>query len=102
MDFHDVDSSIIAFLRLARDPQHFLLFCCNFTPVPRTNYRFGVPAEGFYEEVLNTDSETFGGSNLGNFGGAASRPQPCHGRDHSISITLPPLAVVAFRRRVSG
>ena len=102
VDFHDVDSSIIAFLRLARDPQDFLLFCCNFTPVPRTNYRFGVPAEGFYEEVLNTDSETFGGSNLGNFGGVASRPQPCHGRDHSISITLPPLAVVAFRRRVSG
>jgi 1,4-alpha-glucan branching enzyme len=98
VDFHDVDSSIIAFLRRAKDPQDFLLFCCNFTPVPRTNYRFGVPEEGFYEEVLNTDSEAFGGSNMGNFGGVASLARPCHGRDHSISITLPPLAVVAFRR----
>jgi 1,4-alpha-glucan branching enzyme len=102
VDFHDVDSSIIAFLRHAKDPEDFLLFCCNFTPVPRTNYRFGVPAEGFYEEVLNTDSEAFGGSNLGNYGGVASLAQPCHGRDHSISITLPPLAVVAFRRRRGG
>jgi 1,4-alpha-glucan branching enzyme len=99
VDFHDVDSSIIAFLRRAKDPEDFLLICCNFTPVPRTNYRFGVPAEGFYEEVLNTDSEAFGGSNMGNCGGVASLPRPCHGRDHSISITLPPLAVVAFRRR---
>ena len=102
VDFHDVDSSIIAFLRHAKDPVDFLLFCCNFTPVPRTDYRFGVPAEGFYEEVLNTDSEAFGGSNMGNCGGVASLAQPCHGRDHSISITLPPLAVVAFRRRRSG
>jgi 1,4-alpha-glucan branching enzyme len=100
VDIHDVDSSIIAFLRRAKDPEDFLLFCCNFTPVPRTDYRFGVPAEGFYEEVLNTDSEVFGGSNMGNCGGVASLPEPCHGRDHSISITLPPLAVVAFRRRV--
>jgi 1,4-alpha-glucan branching enzyme len=99
VDFHDVDSSIIAFLRRAKDPEDFLLFCCNFTPVPRMNYRFGVPAEGFYEEVLNTDSEAFGGTNLGNYGGAASLTRPCHGRDHSISVTLPPLAVVAFRRR---
>ena len=98
VDFHDVDSSIIAFLRRAKDPEDFLLFCCNFTPVPRMNYQVGVPAQGFYEEVLNTDSEAFGGGNLGNYGGVASLPGPCHGRDHSISITLPPLAVVAFRR----
>ena len=93
-----MDSSIIAFLRRAKDPEDFLLFCCNFTPVPRMNYQVGVPAQGFYEEVLNTDSEAFGGGNLGNYGGVASLPGPCHGRDQSISITLPPLAVVAFRR----
>jgi 1,4-alpha-glucan branching enzyme len=99
VDFHDVDNSVIAFLRRARDPDDCLSFCCNFTPVPRLKYRFGVPAEGFYEEVLNSDSELFGGSNMGNAGGVASEPVAAHGRPHSISITLPPLAVVAFRRR---
>ncbi len=99
VDFHDVDNSVIAFLRKAEDPDDFLLFCCNFTPVPRLSYRFGVPAEGYYEEILNTDSDMFGGSNMGNAGGAASEPVATHGRPHSISITLPPLAVVAFRKK---
>ena len=102
IDFHDVDNSIIAFVRRAKDPEDCLFFYCNFTPVPRPGYRFGVPAEGFYEEVLNTDAEMFGGSNLGNAGGVASDPVRAHGREHSISITLPPLAVVAFRRRRAG
>ena len=99
VDFRDVDSSVIAFLRKADDPDDFLLFCCNFTPVPRPGYRFGVPAEGFYEELLNTNAEVFGGSNMGNLGGAHSDPVGRHGRQHSISNTLPPLAVVVFRRR---
>jgi len=99
VDLHDVDSSVIAFLRRAQDPEDFLLFCCNFTPVPRQGYRFGVPAAGFYEELLNTDAEMFGGSNLGNAGGVVSQPVATHGRADSIRITLPPLAVVAFRRR---
>jgi len=99
VDFNDVDHSVIAFLRRASDPPDFLLFCCNFTPAPRFGYRFGVPAPGFYEEVFNSDSQWFGGSNLGNAGGVASEQVPAHGRPHSISITLPPLAVVAFRRR---
>jgi 1,4-alpha-glucan branching enzyme len=76
-----------------------VLFCCNFTPVVRHNYEFGVPAEGIYDEVLNTDAECFGGGNVCNTGGVASRPVQRHGRPHSISITLPPLAVAAFRRR---
>ena len=62
------ENSIIAFLRRAEDPKDFILFCCNFTPVPRQRYEFGVPEEGFYEEILNTDSELFGGSNMGNGG----------------------------------
>jgi 1,4-alpha-glucan branching enzyme len=99
VDFRDVDHSIIAFLRRAQNPDDFLLFCCNFTPVPRLGYRFGVPAEGFYEEVLNTDSERFGGSNMGNPDGAQSQSVRAHEREHSIEVTLPPLAVVAFRRR---
>ncbi len=99
VDFHDWENSVIAFLRRAEDPSDFLLFCCNFTPVPRRGYEFGVPEEGFYEEILNTDSELFGGSNLGNGGLVSSRPIPRHNRPHSIAVTLPPLAVVAFRKR---
>jgi 1,4-alpha-glucan branching enzyme len=99
IDFHDWEASIIAFLRRAEDPSDFLLFCCNFTPVPRHGYEFGVPEEGFYEEILNTDSELFGGSNVGNGGCVSSRPVPKHNRPYSIAVTLPPLAVVAFRKR---
>jgi 1,4-alpha-glucan branching enzyme len=99
IDFSDVDNSVIAFLRWAKGRAEFVMFCCNFTPVPRTDYLFGVPAEGFYEEALNTDSVAFGGSNMGNGGGVWSAPVASHGRPHSISVTLPPLAVVAFRLR---
>jgi 1,4-alpha-glucan branching enzyme len=98
VDFHDGDNSIIAFLRRAEDPENFILFCCNFTPVPRKAYEFGVPEEGFYQEILNTDSELFGGSNMGNGGMVSSRPVPKHNRPHSIAVTLPPLAVVAFKK----
>jgi len=99
VDFHDADNSIIAFLRRAEDPGDFLLFCCNFTPVPRAAYDFGVPEAGDYEEILNTDSEFFGGSNTGNAGVIPSRPVPKHNRAQSIPVTLPPLAVVVFRKR---
>jgi len=99
VDFHDWENSIIAFLRRGEDPADAILFCCNFTPVPRHRYEFGVPEAGFYEEILNTDSELFGGSNIGNGGLVSSRPLPRHNRPHSIAVTLPPLAVVAFRKR---
>ena len=99
LDFHDWEDSVIAFLRRAADPSDFLVVCCNFTPVTRAGYEFGVPEEGFYEEVLNTDSELFGGSNLGNGGLVSSRPIPKHNRQHSIAVTLPPLAVIVFRKR---
>jgi len=99
VDFRDVEHSVIAFLRRAEDPKDFLLFCCNFTPVVHEKHLIGVPEEGVYEEVLNTDSHLFGGSNLGNAGWVASRPVAQHNRPQSIGITLPPLAVVAFRKR---
>jgi 1,4-alpha-glucan branching enzyme len=98
-DFHDADNSIISFVRYAEDRSDFLLICCNFTPVPRIGYEVGVPAAGYYAEVLNSDSELFGGSNMGNGGGAMSRPEPRHGRADSLKITLPPLSVVIFRKR---
>ena len=99
IDFRDAESSIIAFIRRGEDPREFIVFCCNFTPVPRKSYEFGVPEEGFYEEILNTDSEYFGGTNLGNGGMLSSKSVPKHNHPQSISVTLPPLAVVAFRKR---
>jgi 1,4-alpha-glucan branching enzyme len=98
VDFHDADNSVISFIRRAEDPRDFLLICCNFTPVPRQAYSFGVPEEGFYQEILNTDSELFGGSNMGNGGSVSSRPEPKHDRPYSISVTLPPLGVVVFKK----
>jgi len=74
-----------------------VIFACNFTPVPRTGYTIGVPGPGYYAEVLNTDSEYFGGSNMGNGGGVMATNRPSHGRPCRISITIPPLAVVAFK-----
>ena len=99
VDFHDVENSVIAFLRRAEDPSDFLLVCCNFTPVARPRYEFGVPEEGFYQEILNTDAEVFGGSNFGSGGVVSSRPVPKHNRKHSIAVNLPPLGVVVFQKR---
>ncbi|MFN3325920.1 MAG: 1,4-alpha-glucan branching protein GlgB [Bryobacteraceae bacterium] len=99
IDFRDVEGSVVSFVRRAQDPNDFLMFCCNFTPVPRQNYRFGVPEAGFYEEVFNTDSEEFGGSNVGNGGMVSSREIAQHDRPNSISVTLPPLGVVVFKPR---
>jgi 1,4-alpha-glucan branching enzyme len=98
IDFHDVEGSAIAFLRYAEDRKDFLVFACNFTPVPRHGYRIGVPAPGWYREIFNTDAEMFGGSNVGN-GPAPMEAQPgnVHRRDQSLAITLPPLAVVVFK-----
>jgi 1,4-alpha-glucan branching enzyme len=100
IDFRDVESSVISFLRWPRDRRRFLVVVCNFTPVVRYHYRIGVPEEGYYDEILNSDLAEFGGSNVGNYGGVRSEPVADHARPASILITLPPLAVVVFRRRV--
>ena len=101
IDFHDAESSVVAYLRKAENGSK-LLFVVNATPVPRHGYRIGVPDEGRYEEVLNTDAETYGGSNIGNFGGKHADPVAWQGQAHSLSISLPPLAVVAFRYHPYG
>jgi 1,4-alpha-glucan branching enzyme len=100
VDFHDTEASVIAFIRRPEHGSGFLLFCCNFTPVARKFYRFGVPEEGFYEEIFNSDSEIFGGGNVGNSGVVSTEKVPSHGRPYSIEVTLPPLAVIAFAHRI--
>jgi 1,4-alpha-glucan branching enzyme len=95
IDCSDRERSVVSFLRRSRGGD-VCLFACNFTPSPRANYRIGAPAAGRWEEVLNSDAPLYGGSGIGNFGGVSASPAPAHGRPHSLSVTLPPLAVVAF------
>jgi 1,4-alpha-glucan branching enzyme len=97
IDFHDSDNSVVAFLRRSREGE-VLVFAVNATPVVRYNYRLGVPNDGFYREIINTDGETYGGSNVGNLGGLQTESVEWQGRTHSIIVNLPPLAVVAFKR----
>ncbi len=97
VDFHDVNGSVVAFLRKGKDPGDFVFFAFNFTPVPREGYVFGVPHAGPYKEVLNSDSEFYGGSNMGNAGMVTAEPHPSHGFPASVRITLPPLGAVALK-----
>jgi len=96
IDFYDADNSVVSFLRKSRDGD-IVTFIVNATPVVRYNYRLGVPESGFYCEFINTDAETYGGSNVGNLGGVQSEDVPWMGRQHSILIHLPPLATLAFK-----
>jgi 1,4-alpha-glucan branching enzyme len=91
VDCHDADNSVISYLRRANDGS-FALVVLNFTPVPRTNYRIGVPAGGSYQEVFNSDSLYYGGSNMGNMGHIHATGKAWMGLPDSIFITLPPLA----------
>ncbi|MFQ5630632.1 MAG: 1,4-alpha-glucan branching enzyme, partial [bacterium] len=97
IDFQDAESSIVSFLRRGKKSKDFLLFICNFTPVPRFDYRLGVPEKGFYQELLNSDAESYGGSNLGNWGGVEAQAIPYHAYEYSIEVAVPPLAAVVFK-----
>ncbi|GMV86458.1 MAG: 1,4-alpha-glucan branching enzyme GlgB [Dehalococcoidia bacterium] len=97
IDCHDADQSTLSFLRRTADGKEVLAVVCNFTPVPRPNFRIGVPVPGHWREVLNTDAPIYGGSGQGNLGGVDTVPIPSHDEPQSLLITLPPLAVVVFR-----
>jgi 1,4-alpha-glucan branching enzyme len=84
-------------MRRGKNPQDLFVVVLNATPVVRPGYRVGVPQAGFYQEALNTDSAIYGGSNVGNMGGAQSAPIPQMGRQHSIILTLPPLAATFLK-----
>jgi 1,4-alpha-glucan branching enzyme len=98
IDCHDTDNSVYSYLRYAVDRSNYLVVVCNFTPVPREGYRIGVPEAGWYAERLNSDSEIYGGSNMGNAGGVQAEPTPWQGFEWSIELTIPPLACVIFQR----
>ena len=97
IDFGDADNSVISFARKSRGGD-VLLFVVNATPVVREGYRTGAPGPGFYQEILNTDAQTYGGSNAGNAGGMYTEGYAWQGRDCSLNLRLPPLAVVGFKR----
>ena len=97
IDFHDVEGSIVSFLRRAKTHDDFTVFVYNFTPVPRQQYRLGVPKSGFYREILNSDSSLYWGSNMGNAGGVYAENAPFQHRPYSITFTLPPLSVLMFK-----
>jgi len=98
IDCNDRDNSVLTYLRRAKQPDDIAVVACNFTPVVRDGYRVGVPHPGYYHEVLNTDSEWYGGGNIHNGGGRQAEEIPWHGHPYSLDLTLPPLATVIFKR----
>ncbi len=93
----DWEQSALSFLRLGDEAAPPILVVCNFTPVPRHNYRVGVPRGGYWREILNSDAQHYGGSGQGNYGGAEAVPMPYEEYSHSLTLTLPPLAVTYFK-----
>ncbi len=97
IDTHNYGDSVLCYLRRAKNPADFVLVACNFTPVPRPNYRFGVPERLWYQEIFNSDSSFYDGSNVGNGAGMMASDIPSHGRPFSIEMTLPPLGVSVMK-----
>jgi len=97
IDGSDADNSVISFLRKSAHPNGEILIVCNFTPVPRHGYRVGVPEDGYWQELLNSDAQEYWGSGMGNSGGVHADPISSHGRAYSLNLLLPPLAIVFFR-----
>jgi 1,4-alpha-glucan branching enzyme len=97
IDCNDADQSVLVYLRRGPVPEDSVLVACNFTPVPRHNYRVGVESDGDWLEVLNGDAALYGGSGVGNLGRVRAAPVSWHGQPQSLNLTLPPLAMVVFR-----
>ena len=97
IDCNDYENSTICYLRRARDPSDFLVVCCNFTPVVRNNYHIGVPEFTRYEEIFNSDSTYYDGSDVGNGTGVLATRNPLHGRPYSLELTIPPLGVTILK-----
>jgi 1,4-alpha-glucan branching enzyme len=99
IDCNDWEASVLTYIRRGKNPADYLVVACNFTPVPRMAHRIGVPENCWYDEVFSSDSQFYGGSNLGNFPGRRAEPLSWHGRPNSIEAVLPPLSVVVLKPR---
>lgn len=102
IDCDDKEQSVVSFIRRGTSDSRCVLCVCNFTPVPRFNYRVGSPSGGYWKEILNSDATLYGGSGIGNQGGTEAISIPAHGRPFSLNIVLPPLAIVVFRQEDVG
>lgn len=98
VDQNDAVQSVISFIRKGHSTSDEILVVCNFTPEPRHLYRVGVPRDGLWREVLNSDADIYGGSSHGNGGSAFATPVPYQGRPYSLELTLPPLGALFFKR----
>jgi 1,4-alpha-glucan branching enzyme len=99
IDANDRDNSVLSFVRRNLPGDEVVLVVLNFTPVVRSGYGLGVPRGGRWEEILNSDSERYGGSGVGNLGGLDAQPHAAHGRDWSLRLTLPPLSALFFKSK---
>ncbi len=97
IDANDAEQSVLSFVRKGHSTDDLILFVANFTPIPRLNYRVGVPRAGHWGEILNSDAALYGGSDRGNIGGVSTTPVHAHGHEQSINLTLPPLGLIALR-----
>jgi len=98
IDSADADASVLSWLRRGSVPSETAVVVCNFTPTPQHNYRVGAPYGGHWQELLNSDAPLYGGSGQGNLGGVEAAPVACHGRPYQLTITVPPLGMVVFKR----
>ena len=94
----DADYSVYSYIRYGDEPGEFLVVALNCTPVPREDYRIGVPQAGFYAELLNSDASDYGGSGVGNHGGLHSDDFANNGLPYSLKLTLPPLGILILKR----
>jgi 1,4-alpha-glucan branching enzyme len=97
IDCNDHEHSLVSLLRRGDDETDTLIAVVNFTPVPRRGYRIGVPRPGGYRELLNSDAEVYGGTNLGNLGEVVADAAPAHGFDQSLALTVPPLGFLLLK-----
>jgi 1,4-alpha-glucan branching enzyme len=102
IDAGDAEQGVLSFIRRAEQPDDQLVVVCHFTPVPRANYRVGVPRAGRWRELLNSDATLYGGGDHGNIGGVDSVPVPSHGHYQSLTLVLPPLSTLVFKAEGGG
>lgn len=100
IDANDTDNNVLSFIRKAKSSDEFLVIVSNFTPVPWESYRIGVPQSGYYQELFNSDSGHYWGSDVGNGGGQTSESIPMHGKPQSLSLVLPPLATIMLKLKI--
>lgn len=98
IDCHDGNRSIFSMMRKSGDPKDMLIIICNFTPNPILDYRVGVPFEGSYKEILNSDNEIYGGSDVINPDVLQTENIPCNNHPYSLGLKVPPLGATILKQ----